>query len=272
MSSSDVPIIRGRLPRPGQRTYSEYVNYENGAAEQDAAARSTDPAIAWRSVRDQFGPFAGAALDRVLAHPELGPRVHGNVADIGAGTCWLAGRIARLDRVDKVYAQDLSEGFLRRVGIPVYESEGGDPHKLTLVVSDFNDIPLENATLDAAFLFAAFHHSLSQIPTLIDILRCLKRTGTLFIYESPVSIIGLEKMRRWSENVPNVSEIPTTLNDIRYCLAMAGATEIRVLPLDFSRTRIRKLGRFTLRFTRLENWVRPAQYLITAGAPNRRSS
>jgi SAM-dependent methyltransferase len=263
-----VPVLRGALPRPTERAYVEYVNYNDGAAEQAALGRvdSGEPAAAWRSVRDQFGPFSDAVLAYVLNHPSLGSLVRGDVADIAAGSCWLAGKVSPLPRVERVYAQDLSEGFLQRVGVPVFLDQGGDLAKLTLVASDFNHLPLSNASLDAAFMFAALHHSLSPIPTLREVLRCLRPGGVLFIYEAPLPILGVEKTRRWSETVTDASEIPLTFNDIKFYLAMAGAGAVTWHTLDFSRGPWRRLVRRLLRMARLENWVRPPQYLFIATA------
>lgn len=268
-----VPVIKGSLPRAGERAYVEYQNYEFGAAEAFAAAWDDDEETAWRRLREDCEPFSEAVLDYLLSDDELGARVHGAVADIAAGSCWLAGKLSRLQRVERVYAQDLSQGFLERVGIRVFLDLGGDPNKLTFVASDFNGIPLPDRSLDAAFLFAALHHSLSPIPTLREALRCLKPGGTLFIHESPVAQLRLEKVRRWSETVHNACEIPTTFNDTRYYLNMAGAGDVTWRRLDFSRNLFRRAVRRVLRGTRLENWLRPPAYLfvVTVGDESRGS-
>jgi SAM-dependent methyltransferase len=267
-TGADVPVLRGALPRPSERAYAEYLNYDGGAAEQGALERAAagEPAAAWRSVRDEFGPFSDAVLAYVLEHPAIGALVHGAVADVAAGSCWLAGRVASLPRVERVYAQDLSEGFMRRVGVPVFRDQGGDLRKLTLVASDFNHLPLPDASLDAAFMFAALHHSLSPIPTLREVLRCLKPGGALFIYEAPIGVLQVERIRRWSVTVSEANEIPITFNDIKYYLTMAGAGAVTWHTLDFSRGPWRALARRLLRLTRLENWVRPPQYLFIATA------
>ncbi len=263
-----VPVIEGDLPRTGERSYVEYEHYEFGGAAAFASAWGDDAKEAWRRLREKLEPFSEPVLDTLLADEELRSRVHGVVADIGAGSCWLAGKVSQLPQVERVYAQDLSRGFLEGVGVPVYEDQGGDLEKLTLVSSDFSHIPLPSATLDAAFLFAALHHSLSPIPTLKEILRCLKPRGTLFIHESPVAQLGLERDRRWSETVHNACEIPTTFNDIRYYLAMAGAVNTQWRQLDFSRNIVRRVVRGMLRTTRIENLVRPPAYLFTCEAPS----
>lgn len=264
--SIGVQSIIGRLPRESERSYIEYQKYESGEADKPADAGTEDAATAWRRVQDEFGPFSDAVLDYLLNHEELGMLIRGSVADIGAGSCWLAGRVSRLDRVERVFAQDLSLGFLRRVGLPVFLDNGGDSRKLTFVVSDFNDIPLPNHSLDAALMFAALHHSLAPIPTIREILRCLKPTGTLFIYESPAPQLWLERGRRRSESVDETSEIPTTFNDIRYYLSMAGATDVSWHRLDYSRNAFRRIVRQALRRLRVENWLRPPNYLFVANA------
>lgn len=267
-TNGHVPVIEGALPRAGERAYVEYEHYEFGGAAAFASAWGDDEKSAWRRLREKLEPFSEPVLDILLADGELGSRVRGAVADIGAGSCWLAGRVSRLPQVERVYAQDLSPGFLEGVGVQVYADQGGDVAKLTLVSSDFSQIPLPSATLDTAFFFAALHHSLSPIPTLREILRCLKPGGTLFIHESPVAQLGLERDRRWSETVHNACEIPTTFNDIRYYLNMAGAVNVTWRRLDFSRNVFRRAVRGVLRATRIENLVRPPSYLFICEAPS----
>lgn len=259
-----VPVIVGTLPRVSERAYVEYEHYESGAAEVEASEYDDDQKTAWRRLREQCEPFSEAVVDYLLRDAELSRRVHGAVADLGAGSCWLAGKISRLEAVERVYAQDLSRGFLERVGLPVFLDHGGDQGKLIFVVSDFNDIPLPDQSLDAVFLVAALHHSLSPIVSLREALRCLKPDGTLFIHESPVGQLWLEKDRRWSEGVTSACEIPTTFNDIKYYLNMAGATKVSWRRLDFSRNAFRALVRQGLRRTGLENWLRPPGYLFVA--------
>ncbi len=263
----DVHLIEGALPRPSERAYVEFEHYEFGAAAAFASEWGDDEKTAWRRLREKMEPFSEPVLDILLADPELSARVRGTVADIGAGSCWLAGKVSALDRVDRVYAQDLSPAFLRDVGVKCYGDLGGDLSKLTLVSSDFSQMPLPAATLDAAFFFAALHHSLSPIPTLREILRCLKPGGTLFIHESPVAELGVERDRRWSETVHNACEIPTTFNDIVYYLHMSGAQNVRWRRLDFSRNVLRRAVRGMLRASRIENWVRPPAYLFICEAP-----
>jgi SAM-dependent methyltransferase len=265
--NAPIPVISGALPREGERAYVEYEHYEFGGAAAFASEWGDDEKTAWRRLREKLEPFSEPVLDILLADAELASRVRGAVGDIGAGSCWLAGRVSQLDSVDRVYAQDLSPSFLEGVGVQVYTDLGGDLDKLTLVSSDFTQIPLPSATLDTAFFFAALHHSLSPIPTLKEILRCLKPGGTLFIHESPVAQLGVERDRRWSETVHNACEIPTTFNDIRYYLNMAGAVNVTWRPLDFSRNPLRRAIRGGLRASRLENWVRPPAYLFVCEAP-----
>ena len=265
---TSIPVIRGSLPRVTERAYVEYHNYESGDAEVFASAWGDDEETAWRKLREELEPFSEAVLQYLLNDDELRARVRGIAADIGAGSCWLAGQVSRVSQVDRVYAQDLSEGFLNRVGVRVFLDQGGDLSKLTFVTSDFNDLPLPDGSLDTAFLFAALHHSLSPIPTLREVLRCLKPGGTLFIHESPVAQLRLESVRRWSETVRNACEIPTTFNDIRYYLNMAGASDVTWRRLDFSRNAFRRAIREVLRRTHLENWLRPPAYLFVATAGN----
>ena len=157
-----IPVIRGRLPGPGQKEFLEFQQYDSGRADQAAAKLGSGAEEPWLEVINQHEPSALPAIDRLLSDAAILTRIRGRVIDVGAGTCLLSARLSQLPAVESVYALDLSERFLTSTGIRVARHFGVMESKLTFVASDCNDIPLEIGTLDAAFIFAAIHHGIRR--------------------------------------------------------------------------------------------------------------
>ena len=106
----------------------------------------------WVEVIRQFEPSAFPAVSRLLAHPDLSARIRGTVIDVGAGTCFLSAKLSRLAAVERVYPIDLSEAFLTSTGARMLQHFDAAVDKVTFVATDFNEIPLPDASADAAFI------------------------------------------------------------------------------------------------------------------------
>src|SRR5262245_61841754 len=140
----NIPVIRGAGLKERSPEAIESEKYESGSADEDARAvpgRHEEP---WLNVLEQFEPGSPPALEHVIAHPKLGPRVRGKVIDFGAGTCWVTARLSRLASVDEVVALDLSERFMTTVGARIIEQTGADASKIRFAVSSFNETPFGN--------------------------------------------------------------------------------------------------------------------------------
>lgn len=240
------------MPDPWEKEFQEQALYASGRADAEARAVAGDADEPWLNVINTHEPGAFPSIHRLLADPELRPRIRGTVIDVAAGTCILSAELSRLPEVTQVYALDLSEEFLTGTGARMLTRANAVEEKLTFIASDFNDIPLPAASVDAAFIFAAIHHSLSPIKTLQEVGRILKPGGTLFILENPASVVSIQQRRRESLALSTeTTEIVYTLDEFKYMIANAniGPCDVRVWdvlsrpgPRRWVRTIARRLG------------------------------
>jgi SAM-dependent methyltransferase len=261
----DIPVIRGRIPNPWEKEYRELQHYESGQAESDAQSRSTGAAEPWEEVIRQSEPSAFPAVARLMADPSLTARIKGTVIDVGAGTCFFSAELSKRADVERVYAVDLSEKFLTTVGARVLRHFGARLEKIQFVASDFNDIPLPAATVDAAFLFASIHHSLAPIKTLQEVARLVKPGGTIFILENPKSVMGIRKAREVALALSDdVSEVTYTRGELEYLIATANVGRCETIRFDvLSRPGPRRWIRAAVRLVGLEDVIlNPPNYLF----------
>ena len=185
--------------------------------------------------------------------------------DVGAGTCLLSARLSRLPAVDAVYALDLSERFLTSTGARILRHFEADERKMTFVASDFNEIPIETASIDAAFIFAAIHHSLAPIKTLQEVGRIVRPGGTIFILENPKPVVRIRQARTHSLAISGEqTEIAYTRGEIEYLIANAniGSCDTRLWDV-LSRPGPRRWIRQAVRAIGLEHVVlNPPNYLF----------
>lgn len=241
------------------------MHYESGRADRDARQTAGASAEPWLNVLRTHEPGSMPAFDWIVSQPELRARIHGKVLDVAAGSCWLSAKAALLPEVEQVYALDLSERFLRTTGERIVRHFGADPEKVTFVASDFNHIPLEDGSLDCAFLFAAIHHSLSPIKTLQEVGRCLRPGGAILVVESPSSLVHIRRQRRRSLALSeHVTEIAYTREELEYVMAVACVGPVHALPLQAAGGRpVRRMVRHLLRRLGWEDAVlTPPTYLF----------
>jgi SAM-dependent methyltransferase len=228
--TEDVVVLRGRLPGPDEPEFRELQLYESGAAEVDAARIPGRHAEPWLNVIDFHEPGCPPALRQALSDPRLAPRWRGRVVDLGAGCCWAAAHVSKLPAVEEVWAVDLSERFLRHVGLRVARTLEARVEKLRLVASSFETVPLPTASCDVALLLAAIHHSLAPLRVLMEARRLLKDHGLLVVIESPAPLPWLARQRRESVRLSretSATEVAYTRGELGYLLAHAGFSNVR---------------------------------------------
>lgn len=260
-----IPVIRGRTPEQWEGEYKEFHQYNSGKADADARKVGGDAEEPWLEVIKAYEPAAFPAVARLLADQTLRPKIRGTVLDVGAGTCILSAKLSQLPEVDTVYPIDLSENFLTTTGERMLRHLGADTAKVTFVATDFNAIPLPPASADAAFIFAAIHHSLSPIKTLQEVARIVKPGGTIFILENPKAVISIRRSRREclalsAEN----TEIAYTRGELEYLILNAniGACDVRLWDV-LSRPGPRRWIRTIVRAVGLEDvLINPPNYLF----------
>ncbi len=260
-----IPIIYGRKPNINKKEFIELLHYESGQADIDASKIRGPFSESWLNVISVYEPASMPAFDQILSSDYLRGKIYGKVLDVGAGTCWLTAKLSLLQDVEQVFALDLSEKFICSTGVRILKYFNAEFHKVTFVVSDFNEIPLTNETLDCAFLFAVIHHSLSPIKTLQEIARCLKKGGVLMILENPSSLIKIRHIRRGSLGLSkNVMEIAYTKGELEYLIEVANIGKIQKFSFDIlSSGGIKMVVRKILRYLGIEDLlINPPTYLF----------
>lgn len=262
-----IPVIRGKIPAPGDGEYGELMHYASGGAEKDASRAGGDSTQMWIDVIRKHEPSLFPATERLLADADLRKLIHGNVIDVGAGTCFLTAKMSQLESVDHVYAIDMSEEFLTSTGARILEHFNASPGKVTFVATDFNAIPLPNASADTAFIFAAIHHSLSPIKTLQEVARVIKPGGTIFILENPSSVLKIGQVRRYLLSLSrtgNVTEIAYTRRELEYVIDNAKIGDWQAHTWDvLGRPGPRRWIRHVFRALGLEHiFLNPPNYLF----------
>lgn len=260
-----IPVIRGHIPAPTEKEYKEMMNYESGKGNEDAKNTPGPYPEPWLNVIHTHEPASIPAFDRVVAHPEIRKGIHGTVLDLGAGTCWLSAKLSLLPEVKKVYSLDLSEKFLMTVGTRILNYFRAHLEKINFVISDFNKIPLEDESVDAAFFFASLHHSLVPVKTLQEVGRCVKKGGMIYVLENPTASIHIEAERKKCLEISKeVTEFAHTKRDWEYLIKVANVGPFTVYPFDIlSRGGLKGIVRKLLRKWNIEDLIiNPPTYLF----------
>ncbi len=258
----------GTVPSPRDLEYPEYLQYEDGSADRAAAKIPGSHAEPWLNVIAAFEPGSMPQLEQLLAHPRLGPRVHGRVLDLAAGTCWATARLSRVPAVEEVTAVDLSPSFLAGTGNRMLEVCAADRAKVRLLASTFERVPRPDATYDAVFLIAAIHHALAPIRVLREAFRMLKPTGTLFVLETPALPREIEARRDQGvaiSRATGTTEIAYTKSELLYLLRCGGFAIDEAVPSEGLSSRpLQRLARRSLRILGLEGGLMNVGYIFAA--------
>ena len=258
-------VIHGKKPKAHEKEFSEMLKYESGQADIDANQVPGPFSEPWLNVIHAYEPASMPAFEEVLKTDILSEKIHGKVLDVGAGTCWLTAKVSLLPCVEQVFALDLSEKFLSTTSARILKYFHADVNKVTFVISDFSEIPLEDESVDCALLFASIHHSLSPIKTLQEVGRCLKKKGALMVLESPCSVVGIRNGRRRALEQSNaVTEIAYTKAELEYLIEVANIGKVQCFPFDvLSRRGIKMVVRKILRYLGVEDvLLNPPTYLF----------
>jgi SAM-dependent methyltransferase len=128
----------------------------------------------WRIRARSYQTFITEVLE------PLETRVSGplRILDIGAGSGWLANRLAL--RGHDVIAIDLLDDALDGLGAARHYGASFAP-----VLAEYDRLPLACAQIDLAVFNASLHYSTDYATTLRETLRVLRQRGTLVILDSP---------------------------------------------------------------------------------------
>ena len=113
----------------------------------------------------------------------------GEILELGAGSCWFSALVSKLPEVEKVYALDLSEDLLDKIGKKVIKQLEGNCKKIKFVVSDFHKMSFNNNKFDIIICDASLHHT-QNLPVLLkETSRVLKNDGFLLAIREPIKTV-----------------------------------------------------------------------------------
>jgi SAM-dependent methyltransferase len=149
-------------------------NVEVGEVEKGQALES----VHGQALRDyrQFEQLIKGAMSflKKVDHPAGGVAV-----DMGSGTGVGACILSGLDEIEKVFAVEFSEHFVEKVMPLVFEKYNANIEKLQRVVSDFNNLKVEDGSLGIVLDIDSFHHSEDLDRTLQESQRVLAPDGVI---------------------------------------------------------------------------------------------
>jgi ubiquinone/menaquinone biosynthesis C-methylase UbiE len=99
--------------------------------------------------------------------------------DMGSGTGVGASILSEIFTNVRIYAVEISENFIKQIMPLVFKHFNADINRIQRVVGDFNQIELENETIDKIIELDSFHHSEDLNKTLKECFRVLKPDGVM---------------------------------------------------------------------------------------------
>lgn len=138
----------------------------------------------------------GKELPRKLAFAlrAAGLRPHGELVELGAGTCWLSAELAKLPGVRRIRAVEFSERRIAELAPIAIAHLGAPAEKIERHVADFYDHGLEPGGADFVFMDAAFHHA-REPERLARVAWELLRPGGAFVLFREPTIAALRRGR-----------------------------------------------------------------------------
>jgi tRNA A58 N-methylase Trm61 len=131
-----------------------------------------------------YNPLRKAFTDRLAVLRESGIRESSVVLEVGAGNGFFTEVLA--GRARFVYAVELQEQMAQKLR----KRLGGNPgsRKVKIMTGDIAAIDLADGTVDAGFLYYAFHEMDDPEGAAERIARAIKPKGVLAIYEPTVEV------------------------------------------------------------------------------------
>ena len=166
--------LTGRFPtiwRIRARSYATFVRHVleplEGESESPPLSKTGLPEGAAVAHSRAGAPHTGAGARRSL-----------RILDVGAGSGWLAYRLAL--RGHTVVAVDLLDDPLDGLGAKKHYGSG-----FAAVLAEYDRLPLGSQHVDIVVFNASLHYSTDYETTLREALRVLRKQGTLVILDSP---------------------------------------------------------------------------------------
>lgn len=139
-------------------------------------------------------------------------RFQGTVIELGAGTCWFSAHLSRLPTVSHVIAIERDPERINLAQEYFLKFFQAASEKITILESDFHNLPFSDCSIDFIVTDAALHHS-DNLPTLLrETYRVLKDKGLLVAIREPAlpSFLPLLILRKytfgWRERIKGKTE------------------------------------------------------------------
>lgn len=142
----------------------------------------------------------GKELPRKLAFAlrAAGLRPHGELVELGAGTCWLSAELAKLPDVRRIRAVEFSQRRIAQLAPIAIAHLGAPAEKIERHLADFYDHGLQPGGADFVFMDAAFHHARDP-ERLARVAWDLLRPGGAFVLFREPTIAALRRRRDHGE-------------------------------------------------------------------------
>ena len=116
--------------------------------------------------------------------PKSSELIHGTGIDLGGGIGCISSTLARRNAVDKIYCVELVEDAVKLCHTIVkQEILKEEKHKVISVIGDYDNLELEDNSIDFAVSWDSMHHSIDPIKTFKECKRVLKKNGLFIIVD-----------------------------------------------------------------------------------------
>lgn len=115
----------------------------------------------------------------------LNKKIKGVGLEVGAGPGFFSAIFAKNKDVKKVYAVEVCENIVKELmpKVTSFVSDKSSADKVVGCIGDFNNLELEDSSIDFVFDFYSLHHSDNLNQTLSEINRILKPGGVIFCFD-----------------------------------------------------------------------------------------
>ena len=111
-------------------------------------------------------------------------KIRGRGIDLGGGVGCVSAAIAQIPEVSDIICLELVEECVTSCHPKVFENlDSSQNRKISSVIGDFDNLQLEDESIDFAIMWDSFHHSQSPDLTLREARRVLKPGGSLIIVD-----------------------------------------------------------------------------------------
>ena len=155
----------------------EYIG--NQLIAQDASSKG------FRTIIDEYVYIDSEYVEKTFnIIPKSLELIHGIGVDLGGGVGCISSTLAKRDSVEKIYCIEVVEDVVKLCQ-PIVKKEilKEKDDKVISVVGDFDNLQLEDNSIDFAVSWDSMHHSINPVKTFKECKRVLKKDGILIIVD-----------------------------------------------------------------------------------------